>query len=299
MGPPPARPRPVADLDAYNPRSRTMDGSERATSAGHLTTSGYAGGGTVVFLHAHPDDEAIFTGGTMAKLTAAGWRVVLLVATGGELGTPTVLAAHVEGLGQHRLAETRQAAELLGARRVEALGYLDSGMAGSPANDRPGSLHVADDEEVAGRVATVLREEEARAVVVYDEHGIYGHPDHVKVHRVGMRAAELAGVEVVYQATVDREYLHFVESHLVVEAGGHTGQLGLAATDLGVPTVAVTTMVDVRDVLGLKRQAMAAHASQIPETASAMLLPTDAFSAVYGYEWFVRLGPPGPIEALL
>ena len=254
--------------------------------------------GSVVFLHAHPDDEAIFTGGTMAKLAAAGWRLVLVVATGGEMGESSPLAAGPDDLRSQRLAETARAAEVLGVARVELLGYRDSGMAGSPANTAPGSFHSADTEEVARRVAVVLAEERAEATVVYDEHGIYGHPDHVKAHEVGVRAAELAGVETVYECTVDREYLHFVETHAVVEAGGHAGELGLAASDLGVPTVMVTTVVDVREVLDRKRRAMASHASQIPETASAMRLPTESFSAVYGFEWFVRAGPLGPIEAI-
>ena len=255
-------------------------------------------GQAVVFLHAHPDDEAIFTGGTMVKLATAGWRVVLVVATGGELGTP-VGGAGDGGLRDRRLEETRAAAALLGVARLELLGYRDSGMAGHPDNDHPASFTSADVDRAADAVATVAAEEGAVALVTYDEAGIYGHPDHVKVHTVGVAAAERAGVPVVYEATVDREYLHFVETHLVVEAGGHLGALGLAATSLGVPTVAVSTMLDVRDVLDVKRRAMNAHASQIPETASAMRLPTEAFAAVYGYEWYVRRGPPGPLEALV
>ncbi|HEX2064719.1 MAG TPA: PIG-L family deacetylase [Acidimicrobiales bacterium] len=252
----------------------------------------------MVFLHAHPDDESIFTGGTMAKLALSGCRVVLVVATGGELGEPTLQAAGSPSLRDLRVEETVRAAEVLGVERLELLGYRDSGMAGSAANDEPGSFHRADPEDAARRVAGILAEERAVAAVVYDAHGIYGHPDHVQVHAVGVRAARLAGVDTVYESTVDREYLHFVETHVVVEAGGHLGELGLAATGLGVPTVMVTNVVDVRDVLDRKRRAMAAHASQIPETASAMQLPTHSFSAVYGFEWFVRLGPPGPIDAL-
>ncbi|MDP9389262.1 MAG: PIG-L family deacetylase [Actinomycetota bacterium] len=255
-------------------------------------------GGSVVFLHAHPDDEAIFTGGTMARLAAAGWRVVLVVATGGELGLPVPGSASPEELCKWRMAETRVAAATLGAARVEFLGYRDSGLV-----DAPGELHEhafvrAPTAQVAAALASLLEEERASALVTYDEHGIYGHPDHVKVHQVGVAAAERAATSVVYEATVDREYLHFVETHLVAEAGRSVGQLGLAATQLGVPTVAVSTMVDVRPVLDVKRRAMTAHASQIPETASAMRLPTEAFSAVYGYEWFLRNGPLGPLETL-
>ena len=262
--------------------------------------AGAAAAGAVVFLHAHPDDEAIFTGGTMAKLAEAGYRVVLVVATGGELGVAIgpAVGDGPDQLGPTRLAETREAAEQLGVARLEFLGYRDSGMAGDQGNLHPDAFVQADVAAAAGRVAALLAAEQAAALVIYDEHGIYGHPDHVQVHRVGLAAAAAAGVGVVYEATVDREYLHFVETHLVVEAGGVTGELGLAASGLGVPTVAVTTMVDCRDVLERKRRAMVAHASQIPETASAMRLPTEAFAAVYGYEWFLRNGPPGPVEVL-
>lgn len=254
-------------------------------------------GGAVLFLHAHPDDEAIFTGGTIARLASAGHRVVLVVGTGGELGLPSTPGDDA-GLRDRRMVETRAAAEILGVARVEFLGYRDSGMAGDEANRHPDAFAMADVEQVAGPVAAIAAEERAVAVVAYDERGIYGHPDHVMVHHAGQAAAERAGVATVYEATVDREYLHFVETHLVVEAGGVAGELGLAATSLGVPTVAVTTMVDVRRVLDRKREAMLAHASQIPETASSMSLPTQAFAAVYGYEWFLRKGPPGPLEAL-
>jgi LmbE family N-acetylglucosaminyl deacetylase len=270
------------------------------------------GAGTVVFFHAHPDDEAIFTGGTIARLAQAGWTVVLVVATGGELGLPTAIPGDAPSGGAHiaeqRMAETQRAADLLGVSRVEFLGYHDSGMAGDPANAWPGSFWTSDTEVVATRLARLLVDAAAGALVVYDESGIYGHPDHIQVHRSGVRAAELAGLDTVYECTVDREYLHFVETHLVAEAGVRSstagggeqagGALGLAAAPMGVPTVLVSTTVDVRHVLHLKRAAMAAHASQIPETASAMRLPTEAFGAVYGYEWFVRRGPSGPIETL-
>ena len=150
---------------------------------------------------------------------------------------------------------------------------------------------------------------EASALVVYDAFGIYGHPDHVVVHNAGMAAAEQAGTPIVYQSTVDREYLHFVETHLVHSARAATmsrqaksnerGELGLAGGHLGLSTVEITTTVDGRRVLPEKRRAMAAHASQIPETASVLRLPDEVFSAVYGYEWFMRAGPPGPIEELV
>jgi len=248
---------------------------------------------TIVFLHAHPDDEAIFTGGTMARLADRGVRVVLVVATSGELG------AINDSTDPHRLPEQRRyetdlAADALGIDRVVFLGYRDSGLPGDPANDAPGSFFAADTEEVAREVAAILREEEAEAIVVYDAGGIYGHPDHVQVHRVGVRAAALADVATVYQATVDREYLHFVETHLVDHAGASVPGL----PTIGVPSVLVTTMVDVRSHLDVKRAAIAAHASQVPETSSAMTMPHATFADVYGFEWYVRNGPAGIIDEL-
>lgn len=249
---------------------------------------------SVVFFHAHPDDEAIFTGGTMLKLARAGSRVVLVLATSGELGEVRGDLAEGESIGERRAAETARAAEILGIARVEFLGYLDSGLPGDPANDEPDSFATVDTEEAASRVARVLTEEDAAALVVYDAGGIYGHPDHVQVHRAGVRAAQLAGVPTVYQATVDREYLHFVETHLVDEAS----RALVTMPTVGVPTVFVTTEVDVRDVLDAKRAAIAAHGSQVPETSSAMALTAAAFAGVYGFEWYVREGPPGVIDGL-
>ena len=187
--------------------------------------------------------------------------------------------------------------------RLEFLGYEDSGMLGDPANNAPGAFWSTDTDAVAADLAGLLGEERPRALVVYDEHGIYGHPDHVKVHRVGVEAARRAGVPTVYEATVDREYLHFVETHLVAEAGealatSGPASLGFAASGVGVPTVLLSTTVDVRALLDVKRAAMAAHASQIPETASALRLPIEEFAGVYGYEWYIRRGPAGPLEAL-
>jgi len=254
-------------------------------------------GCTVVFFHAHPDDEAIFTGGTLARLSDAGHRVVLVVATSGELGLPHEDAAGPDHLAAIRRDETERAAALLGATRVEFLGYRDSGLAGDPANAAPGALWAADPVEVADRLAKLLREESAVALVVYDEFGIYGHPDHVQVHRAGSMAAARAEVQTLYEATVDREYLHFVETHLVEEAV-LTGDLGLVRSHIGIPSVLVSTTVDVTPVLDRKRVAMAAHASQIPETTSALQLGLEQFAAVYGWEWYIRHGPAGPIDDL-
>ncbi|MET0143485.1 MAG: PIG-L family deacetylase [Ilumatobacteraceae bacterium] len=254
---------------------------------------------TVVFVHAHPDDEAIFTGGTMVRLAATGVQVVLVIATGGELGTvrPGHGGDDAVDLAAVRRAECAAAAAHLDVVRVEHLGYHDSGMAGDAANDAAGAFCRVDVDAAAAGLASILTAVGATAVVGYDDDGIYGHPDHVQVTRVVRAAAAIAGVATVYGATVDREYLHFVESHVVAEAG-LVDDLGLVRSRIGVATVEVAVTVDVRDVLAAKRAAIGAHASQIPESSSVLQLPDDHFADVYGWEWFVRWGPPGPFELL-
>jgi LmbE family N-acetylglucosaminyl deacetylase len=256
---------------------------------------------TIVFLHAHPDDEAIFTGGTMYRLAETGHRVVLVVATGGEHGISRSLRSDPCTVAAVRAAETAAAAALLHVTRVAFLGYEDSGLPGDPANRSPRAFAAASVEEAATRLATICAAEGAVALTSYDPGGIYRHPDHLQVHRVGARAAQLADLPVVYEATVDHEYLHFVDVHLVegasrslAERSGHAGSSPPASSWVGLPTAEITTVIDVRSCLDVKRAAMVAHASQISESDLGM--PFEQFAAVYGFEWFVRRGPHGPIE---
>ncbi len=251
----------------------------------------------MVFFHAHPDDESIFTGGTISLLSAQGVRTVVVVATGGDSGVGSLATSPTE----IRAAEAKAACRILGVDALHFLGYADSG---THDGDRSGSevFHTTPVGEAARRLARLLRDERATALVTYDDGGIYAHPDHLAVHRVGAMAAELAGVGSVYEATVDREYLHFVETHLV----GHAiewllGEDAVPATNrapLGVPTVMVSTTVDVRIAITPKRAAIAAHASQMPPGAAIHQMDDETFAAVYGFEWFIRRGPAGAIDAL-
>lgn len=270
-----------------------------------MNGAGHGTSGPVVVLHAHPDDEAIFTGGSVKLLADAGVPVILVFATSGERGVPASTSTSGLGgpsVGAVRREESARAAAVLGAVGVHFLGYADSGLhphEADPAEVPTPFVH-ADRDEAAGALAAVLREVGAVAVVTDDERGIYGHPDHVTAHEVGRRAATLAGIGTRYEATVDREHLHFVETHLVEEAGASLlqGDLGTAASRIGRSSVEIDLAVDVRSVLDVKRAAMAAHASQIPDDSSALLLEGAAFAGVYGTEWFVRHGPPGPLERL-
>ena len=244
---------------------------------------------TLVTFHAHPDDECIATGGVMAKAAADGHRVVLVVATRGERGeVADGFLAPDEELWQRRVKETEAAAGILGATRVEFLGYVDSGMVDTDTNADPECFWQADVEEAAGRLARILSEEGADVLTCYDENGVYGHPDHVQVHRVGVRAAEIAGTAKVYESTFDRDrILTLMNASPEFEADAN-----IDAMTFGMPGDRVTTRVDVSAFLDLKRKAMVAHASQIDEQSFFLAMPAEAFAASFGQEDFILHGAP-------
>jgi LmbE family N-acetylglucosaminyl deacetylase len=220
----------------------------------------------------------------------AGHRVVLVFATRGDLGEVAdgVLAPD-EALAERRVREARDAGAVLGAARVEFLPYHDSGMAGEPTNDAPNAFAAADVEEAAGHLAALLREEDADVLMVYDERGGYGHPDHIQVHVVGRRAAALAGTPRVYAATVSKEHFLSLQDRLADQAPADMERPDPEELDLGVAEARITTVVDVAGVLDRKRAAMAAHPSQIADDSFFLALPPDAFSVAFGTEWFIRL----------
>ena len=245
---------------------------------------------TAVFFHAHPDDEAIATAGTMIMAADAGHRVVLVTATRGEVGDAPHLDDDVD-LGTIREAELLAAADVLGVARVEFLDYRDSGMAGDETNDDPTCFWQADVDEAAGRLAAILAEEHADLLTCYDSEGTYGHPDHIQVHRVGVRAAELAGVELVYEATVNRDAVA-----VLAEAMVHLGEDDPFADEptdgasLGVDAALITHEIDVSSVIDRKREAMVAHASQITEDSFFLKMPRELFTMAFGVEWYIRRG---------
>ncbi|HEU5082652.1 MAG TPA: PIG-L family deacetylase [Acidimicrobiales bacterium] len=252
---------------------------------------------TLVSFHAHPDDESIATGGTIARAAAEGHRVVLVFGTRGELGeVPDGFLDVGELLGDRREQETEASAEVLGAARVAWLGYRDSGMMGEPSNDDPDCFWQADVEEAAQRLAGILQEESADVLTVYDDHGGYGHPDHIQVHRVGHLAAELAGTPWVYESTMNRDQLRQLMEE--ARARGEVPDEGApeveeVGSDFGSPASIITTAVDVRQFLDRKRASMVAHASQIAEESFFLAMPDDAFAAAFGTEWYIRVvGPP-------
>lgn len=247
-------------------------------------------GRTVLVVHAHPDDEAIFTGITMRRLADAGARVVLVTATLGELGEARVPLAPGETMAQRRVAELEQAAELLGVQRVVLLGHRDSGLPGAADNVHPDALAAADPERVARRIVSLIEEEQAETLVHDDGGGIYGHPDHIAAHRIGAVAARVTGIPS-YESTVDREHLHdqVSRSHLVHAAARATG------LPIGIEASLITLTVEAsRAELDVKQAAIGAHASQITPADLAHA----AFDESYGFEWFRREGGPGLLDRL-
>jgi LmbE family N-acetylglucosaminyl deacetylase len=248
---------------------------------------------TLVTFHAHPDDECILCGGVMRKAADEGHRVVLVVATRGELGeVPEGFLDEDEELWERRVKETHAAADVLGVARVAFLDYTDSGMMGEPTNDVPGTFWTAPVEEAAEKLAAILREENADVLTIYDDHGNYGHPDHIQVHPVGLRAAELAGTPRVYQATTNRDRLRSGRSQ--VSEGVETPEI---PEDFGTPEAELTTAVDVSKYAQVKRAAMRAHASQISDQSFFLAMSDDMFELAFGTEWFIRVGAePGIAE---
>jgi LmbE family N-acetylglucosaminyl deacetylase len=241
---------------------------------------------TVVAFHAHPDDEVLLTGGTLAKLAAEGHRVVIVVATDGCVGEAS----------DKRLSELRASAETLGAARVAHLGYADSGHGPVLYADPPGRTRFAraDVEEAADRLAGIIREEQAGLLLSYDASGGYGHRDHVKVHEAGARAAQLAGNVRILEATWPREvyawvYLAAWLSRLVVRQRPRASRMS------GTPRAAITHRINVRGYAAQKQSALCAHSSQYSGSSRAARLmrlltrlPVPVFQVLLGYEWFAE-----------
>jgi LmbE family N-acetylglucosaminyl deacetylase len=245
---------------------------------------------TILAFHAHPDDEVWLTGGTLARLAAEGHRVIVVVACAGGLdGNVTA---------ETRLAELRASAAVLGVARTAYLGYADSGDGPVLFPDPPGQVRFAraDLDQAAARLAVLIREEQPDVLLSYDPAGGYGHRDHIMVHQVGARAAELTGTVRVLEATAPRELMArlFAPLRLVRLM---TRQDGRDMRTAFTPRAVITHRVDVRGFAAQKQAALAAHASQVsgrttPGRLFRLLtaLPAPVFGLLAGREWFVEPG---------
>jgi len=270
------------------------------------------GARSVLFVHAHPDDESIETGATMAKYAAQGAQVTLVTCTLGEMGEviPAELA-HLAadaggGLGEHRIGELAAACAALGVADHRFLGgagrWRDSGMMGTPANDEPGCFWRADVEEAARELLAIITEVRPQVLVTYDARGFYGHPDHIQAHRVSWRAFELARglISKFYATAIPKAVL--AEAMALLAGDDRGGQVGgvdfsrvqsLDELPFGTDDDDVSTQIDATEYLDAKIAAMRAHATQIAVDSPFFALSDLVGRKALGVEYFTLLAGPG------
>jgi N-acetyl-1-D-myo-inositol-2-amino-2-deoxy-alpha-D-glucopyranoside deacetylase len=269
----------------------------------------------LLLVHAHPDDESIGTGATMAKYAAEGAHVTLVTCTLGEEGEviPADLA-HLaadqdDALGPYRIGELAAACQALGVEDHRFLGepgrWRDSGMMGVASNDHPRAFWQADLDEAAGELVKVIREVRPQVLVTYDDNGFYGHPDHIQAHRVSRRAFELAAkpdygegeswqIAKFYHTAVPRsgmlraaEALHEADVDFIVE--------NVDDMPFGCRDEDITAEIDARPWIGNKIEAMRAHATQISVKDTWFALSNNIGQEVLGVEHYIlAIGVPGP-----
>ncbi len=291
----------------------------------HATRQLPRAGQSILFVHAHPDDESIDNGATMAKYAAEGARVTLVTCTLGELGEVLVpelahlSADHEDRLGPHRITELTAALRALDVTDYRFLGgpgrFRDSGMMGTQANDAPRSFWRADVDMAAALLVPVIRQVRPQVMVTYNEFGGYGHPDHIQTHRVAMRAAELAAdpqftladgsgaddepheIAKIYWNTLPRSV---VEAGIeALRAAGETTGFSLVESVDDLPFVAddstVTAVVHAEEYAERKAEALRAHATQITVDGPFFALSNRLGRQVMGVEHYqLAHGEPGP-----
>ncbi|MFG1976591.1 N-acetyl-1-D-myo-inositol-2-amino-2-deoxy-alpha-D-glucopyranoside deacetylase [Nonomuraea fuscirosea] len=269
----------------------------------------------LLLVHAHPDDEAIGTGATMAKYVAEGAHVTLVTCTLGEEGEiiphdlAQLAADRDDALGPYRIGELAAACQALGVEDHRFLGgpgrYRDSGMMGVAGNDHPKAFWGADLDEAAGELVKVIREVRPQVLVTYDANGFYGHPDHIQAHRVSRRAFELAakpgfGEGEPWQIA---KFYHTAVARSVMRRGAEAmreSETGFLLEDVddmpfGCQDEDVTTEIDARPWIGNKIEAMRAHATQISVEPPWYALSNNIGQEVLGVEHYtLAIGVPGP-----
>ncbi|MFC7548188.1 N-acetyl-1-D-myo-inositol-2-amino-2-deoxy-alpha-D-glucopyranoside deacetylase [Plantactinospora sp. GCM10030261] len=265
----------------------------------------------MLLVHAHPDDEAIGTGATMAHYAAQGAHVTLVTCTLGEEGeifVPTLAqlaAGAADQLGGYRIGELAAACRALGVTDHRFLGgagrYRDSGMMGMPTNGHPRAFWGADLDEAAGHLVEIMREVRPQVMITYDEQGFYGHPDHIQAHRVAMRAAELAAADgcapaKIYWTALPRSVLAAGLAEFAEASDNPFGDVE-CPEDLpfGTPDEEIAARIDGTDQHAAKEAAMRAHASQIPSDSWLYSIASNFGGEFMGVEFFtLAVGERGP-----
>jgi LmbE family N-acetylglucosaminyl deacetylase len=263
---------------------------------------------TLLAVHAHPDDETITMGGTLARYSAAGVRTVVVTCTTGDLGEvapPTRLAAG-ETVATLREAELRAATARLGVSRLVQLGYGDSGMPGEPANARPGAFAGVPLDAAATRLADVVRTERPQVLIAYDATGGYGHPDHIRAHQVANAAYALLDASdrplklyyVCFPLGWSRGFVAALRAAGIDAPGSAPAgaDAGPGVTEIGVPDATVTTVLDVRDYARVKYAALACHHSQMPPDHFLMRMSPELVATQWAHEFFSRQAGPTDVH---
>ena len=256
---------------------------------------------SLLLVHAHPDDETINNGATMAMYAAAGYNVTLVTCTRGEEGEILVpelahLAADKEdGLAPIREVELANAMAALGVTDHRFLGapdhrYRDSGMMGTPPNDRPDVFWQADLDSAAHELVKIILEVKPQVLVTYDDFGGYGHPDHIQAHRVAMRAAELVesewNIEKIYWNTMPRSVIQKGIDAMKAAGSDFMGVDSADELPFAKPDDVVTTAIDASTFVDQKMKAMASHPTQIALDGPFFALSNNVGLNVWGYEYY-------------
>jgi len=258
-------------------------------------------------VHAHPDDEATSTGGILARYSAEGIRTVLVTCTNGELGDgpggvkPGEAGHRVDEVVALRRAELQKSCEILGVSDLELLGYHDSGMMGWPQNEAPDAFFNVPVATSAARLAELMRQYRPQVVVTYDEHGFYGHPDHIQANRITLAALEMTAIpDKLYYPGIPRSRLKEFAEQLRAR-GIEPPEPMEADENFGTPDELIGAVVDCSEFTQAKYESLAAHASQA-ENIFFLDMGEELFSEVFGLEMFVRVqdrtGTPLPEDDL-
>jgi LmbE family N-acetylglucosaminyl deacetylase len=247
---------------------------------------------TLVCVHAHPDDEAIFTSGVTTHYARLGYRVVLITCTNGKLGIddqerPGDDPQHDDGeTCATRAGELQRSAAMVGFGRVVTLGFDDSGMEGWPQNANPNAFMNVNVDAVAKTLAALFDELQATVVLTYDENGFYGHPDHIMANEVTRRALDFAlSPERLYYPVMPRSAItSFVPQ---AQARGIFLPAFVLEADAGTPDELVATTMDVTKYAGVKQASLRTHASQT-DNADLVDMEPDLFVLMFGTECYQR-----------
>jgi N-acetyl-1-D-myo-inositol-2-amino-2-deoxy-alpha-D-glucopyranoside deacetylase len=263
---------------------------------------------TFMAVHAHPDDEVFGTGGTFALLATRGVRTVLVTSTGGEEGEivdpdldEAAKQAMFPRLAEVRREELQQSVQALNIDELRWLGYRDSGMMGTEANNHPDSFHRAVFYEAVKRLVAIIRELRPQVIATYDPFGSYGHPDHLQAHRITLTAFEAAGEprcypELEMEIWQPSKLYYMVSPRSAMVRGfkemkergvpGPWDNPNFSAENMGTPDHLITTRIDVRAHMDQKLRAFQAHKTQFAPQSFMYTLPEAERKQFFGYEHF-------------